>query len=139
MKRFLSQFPYRGGVSKKPRRKLFVEKVTSHDPFDRSLTSTRHGFRDHWIENQDRQSQEFKEFSPGEKEKYEHKFGEKISPKKLDEFAYVWHPKYNFRKDREVKNPKYFQSYGCLSGNYYPSEDSFDRGTLITSSFFEVY
>ena len=67
------------------------------------------------------------------KEKYEQKFGVKISTKKLDEFAYVWHPKYNFRKDREVKDPKYFQSYGCLSGNYYPCEDSFDRGTLITS------
>jgi hypothetical protein len=67
------------------------------------------------------------------KEKYEQKFGVKISSKKLDEFAYVWHPKYNFRKDRDVKNPKYFQSYGCLSGNYYPSDDSLDEGTLVTS------
>ena len=73
MKRFLSQFPYRGGVSTKPRRKLFAEEVTSQDPFDRGLTSPGHGFRDHWIESEERQSQEFKEFSPGEKEKYEHK------------------------------------------------------------------
>ena len=73
MKRFLSQFPYRGGVSTKPRRKLFAEEVTSQDPFDRGLTSPGHGFRDHWIESEERQRQEFKEFSPGEKEKYEHK------------------------------------------------------------------
>lgn len=67
------------------------------------------------------------------KEKYEQKFGVKISSKKLDEFAYVWHPKYNFRKDKDVKNQKYFQSYGCLSGNYYPSNDSVNEGTLVTS------
>ncbi len=67
------------------------------------------------------------------KEKYEQKFGVKISSKKLDEFAYVWHPKYNFRKDKDVENQKYFQSYGCLSGNYYPSDDSVDEGTLVTS------
>ena len=67
------------------------------------------------------------------KVKYEHLHGRKISSKKLDEFAYVWHPKYNFRKDRDVENQKYFQSYGCLKGNYYPSDDSIDRGTLVTS------
>ena len=67
------------------------------------------------------------------KEKYEQKFGMKISSKKLDEFAYVWHPKYNFRKDKDVENQKYFQSYGCLTGNYYPSETSFEEGTLVTS------
>lgn len=67
------------------------------------------------------------------KEKYEQKFGVKISSKKLDEFAYVWHPKYNFRKDKDVKNQKYFQSYGCLTGMYYPSENSVDEGTFVTS------
>lgn len=67
------------------------------------------------------------------KEKYEQKFGVKISNKKLDEFAYVWHPKYNFRKDKDVKNQKYFQSYGCLKGNYYPSDNSVDKGTIVTS------
>lgn len=67
------------------------------------------------------------------KQKYEQKFGVKISSQKLDEFAYVWHPKYNFRKDKEVENQKYFQSYGCLSGNYYPSKNSLNKGTLVTS------
>jgi hypothetical protein len=64
--------------------------------------------------------------------KYEQLHGRKISDKKLDEFAYVWHPKYNFRRDKEVENQKYFQSYGCLTGHYYPSETSFDEGTLVT-------
>lgn len=66
------------------------------------------------------------------KVKYEQLHGQKISDKKLDEFAYVWHPKYNFRKDKDVEDKKYFQSYGCLTGNYYPSETSFDQGTLVT-------
>ena len=64
--------------------------------------------------------------------KYEQLHGKKISDKKLNEFAYVWHPKYNFRKDKDVENQKYFQSYGCLTGHYYPSETSFDEGTLVT-------